>query len=532
MLLSLNGASASVVHNTSMDDNSAVIVAPWFGTLYDELSSLIDLLGDRRIGFEKGEYAPFNNREVIKTYKEARQYLESTTENDADYEKLQQYVDVLCDTVNTWKKNAERINAIYNPSFSLVKPNYYSDLPGWAIHDETVPTPRMGLFQCTSVTSSSDWDMFDNAKGSVNLDGEENTFSTAAKFVFENNALDFCSTRSVYSYGDEEGYELPLVPGKTYKFSAQVGNCGTKGAVTFDVYNARTGKFIGFTECEPQVCLFEHSERPEEIYFTFKTGAVDDYDNTLKNYSEHENYRLVMRNSNVNAVWSLVMSNLSLKMVDEPGEKTDTIKIDVTTPVGNELQNVTVQQIDLPDEDDCESTVYSAIDESKDMIVTFKVPVEVVLSDNKYYIVITMRPVCGSRARPSYLEFGLKGVPTRLQTKAPVEDEEYMSLGQYVYTGEKEETFVLEYNGTDDITDASVVITSKAPEGKEHEGSIVIKDISLVSGNNITGIRPARQTKTDVPSGIYTIQGTRINSIRKGMNLVRMNDGSFRKIIY
>ena len=285
-----------------MDDNSAVIVAPWFGTLYDELSSLIDLLGDRRIGFEKGEYAPFNNREVIKTYKEARQYLESTTENDADYEKLQQYVDVLCDTVNTWKKNAERVNAIYNPSFSLVKPNYYSDLPGWAIHDETVPTPRMGLFQCTSVTSSSDWDMFDNAKGSVNLDGEENTFSTAAKFVFENNALDFCSTRSVYSYGDEDGYELPLVPGKTYKFSAQVGNCGTKGTVTFDVYNARTGKFIGFTECEPQVCLFEHSERPEEIYFTFKTGAVDDYDNTLKNYSEHENYRLVMRNSNVNAV--------------------------------------------------------------------------------------------------------------------------------------------------------------------------------------------------------------------------------------
>ena len=166
------------------------------------------------------------------------------------------------------------------------------------------------------------------------------------------------------------------------------------------------------------------------------------------------------------------------------------------------------------------------------MIVTFKVPVDVVLSDNKYYIVITMRPVCGSRARPSYLEFGLKGVPTRLQTKAPVEDEEYMSLGQYVYTGEKEETFVLEYNGTDDITDASVVITSKAPEDKEHESSIAIKDISLVSGNNITGIRPARQTKTDVPSGIYTIQGTRINSIRKGMNLVRMNDGSFRKIIY
>ena len=96
MLLLLNGGSTFAATNgCSMQDDSVTTKVPSSQSLYEELSSLVNYYGKMRIGFRRGEYAPFNNIGAIKAYKEARQYLESTAESDADSDKLQKLVDGL-----------------------------------------------------------------------------------------------------------------------------------------------------------------------------------------------------------------------------------------------------------------------------------------------------------------------------------------------------------------------------------------------------------------------------------------------------
>ncbi len=196
-------------------------------------------------------------------------------------------------------------NLIYNPNFSLVRENSYCELTGWEVYDPSVSNPRTGGMGATSATSDRMWTKFNNAKGSVNLDGEENTFSTAARFMFPESPNSFCSSSSQYVYGNSTGYELMLEPNQLYRFYAELGyeNEGEKGSVIFEIVNNKTGHKVLSKIIESQVCVTDTTQLPQIFLTYFKTDDA----------SANESYKLVVRNSNPNDYWTLVMSNLALR---------------------------------------------------------------------------------------------------------------------------------------------------------------------------------------------------------------------------
>lgn len=203
-------------------------------------------------------------------------------------------------------------NLIYNPNFSLVRENSYCELIGWKVYDQSVSNPRTGVMGATSATSDPMWTKFNNAKGSVNLDGRENTYSTAAMFVFPEKPNDFCSSSSEYVYGEDEDYLLRYGSNLYLEFSAQVGylNENEKGSVTIEIVTS--DEVIKSFTYTPTVCVSDTTKTPEVIRFSFVAAPPEI--NVENVYLAQ--YKIVVKNTNPNDHWTLVMSNLALQWDD------------------------------------------------------------------------------------------------------------------------------------------------------------------------------------------------------------------------
>ena len=427
-------------------------------------------------------------------------------------------------------------NLIYNPNFSLVRENSYCELTGWEVYDPSVSNPRTGGMGATSATSDRMWTKFYNAKGSVNLDGEENTFSTAARFMFLESPNSFCSSSSQYVYGNSTGYELMLEPNQLYRFYAELGyeNEGEKGSVIFEIVNNKTGHKVLSKIIESQVCFTDTTQLPQSFLTYFKTDDA----------SANESYKLVVRNSNPNDYWTLVMSNLALrKWYDNPNdeepitnEPTDSVNIDITEVNKEESENTTTPVVSQTEEGE-PCYVYEPEDATKNQTISFNIPVEVVVAGNKYYVVIVLVPADEAKARPTYLTFELKGVPHKLYDRPSVPADNVTNvLGSYLYSGEKEERLVYEFTSDVDFKSASINISTDNPKdgNTNYTSAIGLKQISFAAENdNSTAIETVASEQTDViPVGIYNASGVKVSSFQKGVNIVRFSDGSVRKVQY
>ncbi len=286
-----------------------------------KLKELIKRDEKKRIGFNINEYSTYDNRELIVAHNSAKKYLEDNgTVLDDGHHRLTKYqinlyIKALEDE-SKWIMQDGDVNCVHNPNFWLVKENYYAELPGWTIHDTGVANPKIGGFGITCATATSEFTKFNNIAGSINLDGKENIFSTAAKFVFDNNSFGFCSPKSVYYYGEEDGLEMPLDPDQEYSFTAQLGYFteGQKGSVTFDIVDEGNHSVLDKPfVVEPKICVTDTMKIPETYMFTFHTNkASSSYVNTLANYNNLKKYKLVVKNTDPNNIWTMVISNIKL----------------------------------------------------------------------------------------------------------------------------------------------------------------------------------------------------------------------------
>ena len=298
----------------------------------EEIAKLWELIRrdeKKKIGFNVGEYSPYTNRDAIKTHNAARKYLESNYKEDGFNHctkyQVNEYIKALYEDpdhpeLSKWKIQNEDVNAVYNANFSLVHQSLYNELFGWKIYDTSVPQPKTGGMSASCATADPTWAKFDNLKGSVNLDGEENTFSTAAMFKFpdDKTSLRYCSPQSVYTYGDSAGFEMPLDPDQTYVFSCNFGYYteGQNGSIRIEVRNAKTNELItGASRVySPNVCISDTTQLPDMLRFTFHTpkASTKNYKNTLENFDNLETYKIVFRNANPTQVWTMVVSNIKL----------------------------------------------------------------------------------------------------------------------------------------------------------------------------------------------------------------------------
>ena len=173
------------------------------------LLAAINTAKNNTLGFEKDEYAPYENIDaLIKLAAAENAYANSTTKPAINGTK-----DALKNAV--WTPNAEEVNAFYDGTFSTREVQETSmngtKIPGWTSGDNI----RQIL------------------KTEATFPGLADASYKTALFAWSGGA----------SYGNDEGYTMPLKANSIYKLSLKVAgwNNETRGNITVSVKNSEDG---------------------------------------------------------------------------------------------------------------------------------------------------------------------------------------------------------------------------------------------------------------------------------------------------
>ena len=190
----------------------------------EDYKALNDAINAYKLGFQEGEYAPYNNLELAKALVAAKAI-------NQEAENLKKTVDealnALTEAQKSVKVNTEEVNAVYNGDFALSEPNTVSgkdlDVPGWTCTDEAI---RLLI---------GDPDAYP---------GLNSIKSGKALFVHGNK---------ITMYGEVEGYTMPLAAHTVYKLAFQHtgwGGDGKGGNNSFAVSILDSkGKGLQITQC-------------------------------------------------------------------------------------------------------------------------------------------------------------------------------------------------------------------------------------------------------------------------------------------
>ncbi len=155
---------------------------------YDALNAAITTAEAKTLGFDAGEYAPYNNVEVIKAIADAKA-LDQTADNPKDE------VTALTDKLtNDWKANADEVDAIFDGVFATTAANTTSgdiNLPGWTKVD------GIRLLVKDEATDP----------GLAYTDGKAAVFSWGG---------------TTLTYGAQTGYTLPLNKNEMYELTLKI----------------------------------------------------------------------------------------------------------------------------------------------------------------------------------------------------------------------------------------------------------------------------------------------------------------------
>ena len=160
-------------------------------TEYTALNDAIDAAEAKTLGFDEGEYAPYNNVEALTKLAEA-----NAIDQKASLTNLKTTVNALTTYLNddaNWTANNSEVNAIYNGNFALSTANETSgldlDIPGW--------TPNGNIRQVIE----------NDVNGTFPALAE----TTGGKAMF--------TWDGTFVYGEQSGYELPLNAHTIYELS-------------------------------------------------------------------------------------------------------------------------------------------------------------------------------------------------------------------------------------------------------------------------------------------------------------------------
>ena len=164
------------------------------------------------IGFDKDEYAPYNNVEVIEAYDAA-----TAIHNGTAAPSTQSAVDAITATLNspTWTQNDEELNAFYDGDFSE------------CAEDNTSPLD----YTPAGWTASNN--MRNMLKNAETYPGLADASATSALMTWSGGV----------TYGETTGYEMPLNANTVYHltFKASGWNNESRSGITVSVLNSSDG---------------------------------------------------------------------------------------------------------------------------------------------------------------------------------------------------------------------------------------------------------------------------------------------------
>ncbi len=260
-----DGSAAVVIKVTA----SSSTIHEWFSIsdfrlvrleLHEELATTEDYLAleaaisdaEDNLGFDRGEYAPYNNIDKLQTIADAKAV-------DKEAENTKAAITGLIDAItNGWTPNTEEVNAIFDGQFATTEPLTESGkvvLPGWT------KTDRIRLL----------------VKDTAENPGLEYTDGKAAVFSWGGTTL---------TYGEQAGYTLPLNQGETYELKLKVS-----GWRDGDLPNVVTVNLDGQEKTVDAVALGAKAINTADgnpfVTLSFRLKASAEGDSKLTIYANH-----------------------------------------------------------------------------------------------------------------------------------------------------------------------------------------------------------------------------------------------------
>lgn len=213
---------------------------------YAALNAAIEAGEAKTLGFDAGDYAPYNNIDALAALAAAKA-IDQTAQNAQ--EDVQAATATL--TSATWNENTEEVNGIYDGFFTIqTVPSTNTRPQGWARH---------------SATANSN-DGTDS--------GYETRLMTLPTGVTESNKG--MMTKYHAFYGDQENFTLPLKAETYYTLSFKYAGWGNTPTMHVNVYNAEGTRIAQSGNFSSQKGDSDASKWAEYSY-TFKTTAEGNY---------------------------------------------------------------------------------------------------------------------------------------------------------------------------------------------------------------------------------------------------------------
>ncbi len=216
---------------------------------YEALNEAIATAEEKTIGFDAGDYAPYNNAAALAALAAAKA-INQQTENEQ--ENVQAATAAL--TAATWNVNTEEVNAVYDGTFAAAENN--GAPKGWRMSNNTLG----GDYHSRAFVGDDRMIEFNDTKSGVFL-----------RFDGTNS-----NRGSMYYYGDTEGYTMPLKAGVTYYAKVDFAGWGSTGKpIRMNVTGPE-----GFSEGQQfntNVRADNADNAPQQFYIVFTATVAGNY---------------------------------------------------------------------------------------------------------------------------------------------------------------------------------------------------------------------------------------------------------------
>jgi hypothetical protein len=193
-----------------------------------EKTALAQAISDaesKTLGFENGEYAPYNNVAALETLAAAK----AVSVNDASGVAVVAATTAL--TSATWTANESQLNAVYNGTFALTAND--GAPAGWVL------TGATGSGNSSNVIGGQyrprAFVLGESAANYAKLASFNQEGATRSAFYVRFD--DRTATNAVFTYGETEGYTMPL-KAATYRLKAKAGGWGKTLPLQFNIVNS------------------------------------------------------------------------------------------------------------------------------------------------------------------------------------------------------------------------------------------------------------------------------------------------------
>ena len=441
---------------------------------YAVLERTIKAAEEKALGFDAGDYAPYNNVEALVALKAAKA-IDPTVQN------VQEDVRAAANALGqaNWTANTKEVNAVYDGTFAAAANN--GAPAGWTMSNNTLG----GDYHSRAFVGDDRMAEFNQTKSGLFL-----------RFDGTNS-----SRGSMYYYGNSDGYTMPLKANTTYYVKVDFAGWGSTGKPLRMNVTGPEGFTAKSQQFNTSVRADNADNEPQQFLIVFTTTVAGNYVINFQTPGADTNTHNVV----VSNIELLRAQSVELAVDATAKYGTFVAPFDVTIPEG-----VIAYTVEAP----AEGNVLTLNQEEK---ISANKPV-LLYAENGY----NATPVYGYAKPENEPKNGLLTGTYELNGAiAPT--------GSYVlqlHDGNTEPAF---YRVEDNASFAVIVPTNRAYLTLSAGSNANVRALFFSTEGEATGIAGLEVLTSGNYDAIYTAGGAKVESLQKGLNIV-VKDGKSYKI--